>query len=465
MSENRTLQLFRALSKKELKLFDKFVRSPIYNQHQDVIALFEYLKENDSLNSEELFKSLFPKEKFEIQKIHHLNSYLLKVLEQFFAWIEWQEEENEGQIHLLRAYRKRQLPKHFDRVFSKLEKKQDRTVSRNRTFHFTEYRRFIERVKADSGKRLANTPLQKLSDAQDLSFIIEKLYNACTMVSHQAVVKKEYDTGLLEPLLQYLEKSEWMKEPAVSIYYYSYKALSANDDIASFNELKSLLQNYVGSFLPSELRDHYLIAINFCSRQINKGNKEFLREAFDFYKLGLKAEVFFENGQLSRLTYKNIVVVGLQLKEYEWVHDFIIEYAERLPEKIREGNKNHNLAHYYFEIKDYDQAMQLLVRTEFDNVLHNMFGKMLLAKMYFELKEQSALDNLLLSFKVYIHRHKELGYHKTHYLNFIKYTKRLTTVNFYDKAALGKLMERIKNEQYLVERKWLSEQVELLGRS
>ena len=107
--------------------------------------------------------------------------------------------------------------------------------------------------------------------------------------------------------------------------------------------------------------------------------------------------------------------------------------------------------------------MQLLVRTEFDNVLHNMFGKMLLAKMYYELKEQNALDNLLLSFKVYIHRHKELGYHKTNYLNFIKYTKHLIKVNFYDKTALDRLTNRIKKEQYLVERKWLLERVDLLG--
>lgn len=467
MSENRTLQVFKMLSKKELKSFEKFVHSPIYNQHKDVITLFEFLKDNINkeeaqLNSEVLFEAVFPKEKFEVQKLHYVNSYLLKVIEQFFAWTEWQSEEKDNQLHLLRAYRKRGLHQHFDRIFLKLEKSQKKTVFRNRSFHLVEYQRYIEKVKADSFKRSGNIPLQELSDAQDISFIVEKLYNACTMLSLQAVVKKEYETGLLQPLLKFLENSRWLDEPSVAIYYYSYKALSAKDDSSPFEKLKDLLQNEVGSFTPAELRGHYLIAINFCIRQVNQGNRTFLREAFELYKSGLVAAVFYENGQLSRWTYKNIVVAGLQSKEYDWVKDFIYEYAERLPEKIREGNKNHNLAHYYYEVKDYDRAMQLLVMTEFDNILHNMFGKMLLAKMYYELKEQSALDNLLMSFKAYIQRKKGLGYHKTNYLNFIKYTKRLTTVNFFDKAALEKLKTQMSEEQYLVERKWLIERVEAL---
>ena len=467
MSENRTLQVFKMLSKKELKSFEKFVHSPIYNQHKDVITLFEFLKSNldkedVQLNTKVLFTAVFPNEKFEVQKLHYVNSYLLKVIERFFAWTEWQNEEKEQQSYLLRAYRKRNMNRHFDRVLLKLEAREGKQALRNRAFFLTKYQRLIEKVKADSGKRSANIPLQELSDAQDVSFIIEKLYNACTILSHQAVVKKEYDTGLLKPMLVYLENSKWLEEPAIAIYYYSYQALSSEGDSAFFERLKSLLQEGVTSFTSNELKDHYLIAINFCIRQVNQGNHSFLREAFELYRSGLAAEVFYENGELSRWTYNNIVVAGLRLKEFDWVKDFIFNEADRLPASSREDDKNHNLAYYYYEVKDYDQAMQLLVRVEFDNVLHNMFGKMLLAKMYYELKETSALDNLLLSFKTYIQRKKGLGYHKTNYLNFIKYTKRLTTINFYDKAALDKLRQKIEEEPYLVVRDWLLERVDLL---
>ena len=467
MNNNRIIQLFKTIDKKELKMLDKFVRSPIYNQHKDVTALFDFLKKrylsgNFNFTNQEAFSSIFNNQKYEAQKLHYINSYLIKIIEKYFTWHEWQQEETNQNIYLLRAYRRRRLDKHFDRVFKNLEKQQQKSTIKNRAYHLKEYQRYIEKVKADSGKRSSQIPLQELSDAQDISFIIEKLYNACTVVSHQAVVTKEYDTGLLEPMLQYLENSPWLQIPAIAIYYYSFKALSSVENTGAFKKLKDLLKKHQDSFTTIELRDLYLISINFCIRQINEGNRNYLKEAFELYQLGLAADVFLENGELSRWTYNNIVVIGLQLKEYDWVKNFINQYAEKLPQNIREGNRNLNLAYYYYETHDFKKAMELLMQTEHDDVLHNLFSKMLLAKMYYESSEYTVLDNLLLSFKAYIQRKKGLGYHKTNYLNFIRYTKRLMSVNFYDKAALNKLTERIEKEQYLVERQWLLLQVKKL---
>lgn len=467
MANNKVLRIFKKLSKKEIKLLNKFVRSPIYNQHKDVVLLFDFFRKKIESSSEEpssevIFEAVYPNKPYEAQQLHYVNSYLLKVIEQFLAWHEWQEDDEAPKRYLLRAYRKKRLDAQFERTFSKLQKGQENQAFRNRDFYLSEYQLLSEKVMADAGKRSANLPLQELSNAQDLSYIVEKLYNACTILTHQAVVKKEYETGLLQPMLDYLHESDLLKVPAVAIYYYSYRMLSSARDKDDFRELKLLLKSSKNAFLPSELRDHYIIAINYCARQINKGDREFLREAFELYQNGLEAEVFLENGWLSRWTYKNIVVSGLQLKEFDWVKGFINDYAEKLPIKIREGNRNLNLAYYYYETKDFDQAMVLLNQTDNDDVLHNLFSKMLLVKMFYEQSSTGALDNLLLSFKAYIMRKKGLGYHKTNYLNFIRYTKRLMKVNFYDKEALEKLSLKITEERYLVERGWLLEQIKIL---
>jgi len=448
-----------------MKLLDKFVRSPIYNQHKNVIVLFDFFKkqfDNGNFEStpEVVFEAVFPGQKYKAQELHYVNSYLLKVVEQFLAWYEWQENSNEPMLYLLRAYRKKRLDDQFERTFLKFEKEQEKLTLRNRAFYHADYQRFIEKVKVDSIRRSSNIPLQSLTDTQDVSFIIEKLYNACTMISHQAVVKTDYDTGLLKPLLKYLENSQWLEVPAVAVYYYSYKALSSSENTFYFKKLKALLPQLAGKFTADELKDHYLVAINFCIRQVNEGNRDFLRELFELYQIGLVAEVFYEAGLLSRWTYNNMVLCGLQLKEYDWVKNFIEKYTEKLPGKIREGNRNLNLAHYYYEIKDFDQAMNYLNQTQHDDVLHNLLSKSLLARMYFEMGETSALNNLLLSFKAYIQRKKGLGYHKTTYLNFIRYTKKMMRVNFYDKGAVEKLKSQIENEKHLMDRRWFLERVE-----
>ncbi|MCB0662510.1 MAG: hypothetical protein KDC24_07210, partial [Saprospiraceae bacterium] len=192
MAANKVVLVLQTMDKKDLKMMEKFVRSPIYNQHQDVINLFDYLKNalhegNGSLSNEAIFAHLFPGVPFEIQKLHYVNSYLLKTIEAYFAWKEWQDDEMEESLYLLRAYRNRKIYDQFERTYKLLEKKLEKHPYRNLQHHSLEYKLRIEQIKAEANRRSADMHLQELSDAQDTWFAVEKLYNASTMISHQAV--------------------------------------------------------------------------------------------------------------------------------------------------------------------------------------------------------------------------------------------------------------------------------------
>ena len=80
--------------------------------------------------------------------------------------------------------------------------------------------------------------------------------------------------------------------------------------------------------------------------------------------------------------------------------------------------------------------------------------------MYFELKEEDALDNLLKSFRTYIYRKKILGYHKENYLNIIEYIKKLLDINIYDKTQINALIEDVKSTKVLTEKDWIIYQLE-----
>ncbi len=83
----------------------------------------------------------------------------------------------------------------------------------------------------------------------------------------------------------------------------------------------------------------------------------------------------------------------------------------------------------------------------------------MLAKMYYELKEWEALENLLESFKTYISRKKDLGYHKENYLNIISFVKNIIHFNPHDKEERETLVQKINETEILTEKKWLLEQV------
>jgi hypothetical protein len=70
-----------------------------------------------------------------------------------------------------------------------------------------------------------------------------------------------------------------------------------------------------------------------------------------------------------------------------------------------------------------------------------------------------ALESLLDSFKVYIHRLKNIGYHKMIYLNLIRFTKKLLYLNREDKRAIQELEEEIQITKVVAEREWLLAQL------
>ncbi len=201
------------------------------------------------------------------------------------------------------------------------------------------------------------------------------------------------------------------------------------------------------------------MAINFCIRRINQSESRYFRDVFDLYQSGLQHGALLEDGALSRWTYTNIALTALNLREFEWVLHFLHDYAPLLPEMHRAGTLNFNLARYYFDTADYHQAMQHLLRMEYDDVLQNLLAKTLLCKIFYELDEQEALENQLDSIEIYLRRKKVLGYHKENYTAFVRLMRKLLALNPANGGATDVLKRQIDEAPVLTERDWFLKQL------
>ncbi len=465
MKNQKIFELLSSFSAPELRELTDYINSPVHNKHEKVISLFDYYrpllgKSEFKIEKEALFYHFFPEEDYDWQKIHYLNSYLVKIVEDYISWKNWKEQNRIQQYYLAKAYQDKGMEKSFDRVVTKIQLNLNNNPLRDALFFRENYLVEWESSHFSIKKgKVQNLNLQNLSDSLDLSFIAEKIKMACLLLSHQAVSKTDYETGLLDPLLSTLDAGHYLDQPAIAIYYYAYKSLKNPEDDLFFQKLKDLVKEEIQLFSREEATDIYRLAINNCIRRINLGKKEYIGEVFDLYKSGLKEEVYLNEGQMPLRTYSNIIGSGLRLKEFDWVFKFIYDYKEYLPKKSREPFFSYNLAKYYFELKDYKKAMQLLLQMEYDDLLHNLTAKTMLAQMYYELSEWTTLDNLLSSFKIYIYRKKVLGYHKENYLKFISFTQKLIQVNRYDKEQVAKLKSEILNTKITAEKEWLLLQV------
>ncbi|TXB65556.1 hypothetical protein [Phaeodactylibacter luteus] len=468
MTNSHLTLILRTLSKKEVRDLRKWLHSPAHNQREDVVELFEYLVkgqhlyEDKFLEKERVFSRIFKKERFDDAKLRQTMHFLLKTLEEFLIYQEQQSDEVRARMALASVFRKRKLDRAFQKAIRSVEGLQEQATYRNEQFLRNEYLLQLEKYSFyDGKKRTTEMNLQQVSNALDLTFIADKLRQACAMTTHQKVYKTEYKIHLLDEIISHVEAEGLLDYPAIAIYYYGFKAITSPPGIGEpyFLQLRNDIRKYKGLFPKHELRDIYLMSINYCVAQINRGQDTMRSELFDLYKNGIDSQILIENNTLSHFTFRNIVNLGTALRQFEWVEDFIEKNQRFLPLRYKETFVQYSKAKLHFTKREYNQAMQLLAQFDFDDILMNLYGKAMLIIMYYEQEETTALDSLLESMRTYIRRKDIIASYKALYSNLITYTRKLVRINPYDRAEIANLRKEITSANPLPEKDWFLEQL------
>ncbi len=464
MQKSRLITVFFTLSPKELRELSKWVRSPFFNQQESVSRLFDYLRECHQMlkmipTKKQAFGVIFPKQDYEDVRLRLLMSDLLKLIEKYLVHADYFNDTIKARIRLAAIYRRRKLPNQFERTSRSIQRQQEQWPFRDANYYYDSYREQLEQFHfASTTKPAGELQFQRMSNTLDLAFLAFKLRQSCLQLSQETVYKSREDSGFPIELLHYIEQ-HYLQEPVILIYYHCYLSLSRPEAEGDFHQFRDLLHQHQTIFTDTELRDLYLFAINFCIRRINNGEHQYYKEVLQLYKEGLARAYLIENGQLSRFAYHNIATAGLRSGEYSWVEQFIHDYRHVLERRYQDSSFSFNIARLEYSRKNYKPALELLQKSNYKDLLLNLPAKIVLLKIYFELDEFSLLDSHLEAMKMFIRRKKVIGYHQTNYLNIIQFTKKLMTVNPYDKADRQRLRNQIESEEILTEREWLLEQL------
>lgn len=465
MEKTRLLQLLRTFSGTEFRELKKFVRSPYFNQRREVIALFDFLEKplktgKPAPEKEEAFRAVFDSTEFDDHRIRMAMSFLFQVAGQFLAVQGFLAEKPRVNLELAGHLRQRKLQDHASQARVESAAGLLGQPRRNADFHQQHYLFLLEKYRVEAETNPTDPlPLQQLSDQLDRAFLSRKLWQSCFMLSHQTVYNTHYNAGLLDAALYYLESSPHLQEPGVSVYYYCYRALSEPGDLAHFQTFKHLLLAHSASFPVDELRDLYVLAINFCIRQYNAGNPDYLTEQFDFYREGLAKKYFLVDGALSRYTYLNAATIGLVMQELDWVEQLIHGYREFVKEPHRESLFSFNLARLEYKRRRFEPALKLLQKAEYKDLLLHLAAKTLQLKIFYELQEFDLLESHLQALQTFIRRKNALGYHRENYLNTIRFTRKLLESNLYDKNTRLNLRAEIEGTKAVAEKEWLLERL------
>ncbi len=465
MENSRLVNLLYTLSRKELRQMQLFLASPFFNKRPEVNRLFDYLVEcrhrtKVAPGKEKAFRFVAGKSSpYDDQQLRLWMSSLLKLLEKFLLYNAFFDDPIKTKIKLTDIYRQRNLHKQVERNLRELQKLQGQQPFRNADYFDNEFHIQREEYRHTSAqRRMSELNVQKMSDNLDVAYFARKLRQSCFAVTHQAVYKTEYQFGLLKEIMKYVKSQQLLHVPAIALFYHAYQTLTKPADPNHFRQFKSVLVQQGNKLPPEELGDLYIMAINFCIKQYNAGNRAYLRDELDIYRQGLQQNLFLKNGKLSRFTYRNVVTVGLVLEQFEWVEKFIYDYKNTLEKAHRESMFSFCLARLEYQRKNYGPALQLLQKSEYKDLLLNLAAKTVMLKIFYELDELTLLEAHLDAMRTFIRRKNIISYHRENYLNLIRYTRKLIETNPYDKVSTIQLHNEIESSKAIAEKGWLLKQ-------
>ncbi|MEM7371214.1 MAG: hypothetical protein AAF587_21540 [Bacteroidota bacterium] len=475
MNKARFIRLFKSLSSKENRAFVRYVKSPFFNRNERLVSLLEWLNEQNldgEINKNDAFRSMFGKNTaFNEQQVYDHLSALQKLLEGFLAYQSYQDQPMIEKRLLMQNLLGRNYPDLFQRHHNQARKwmasqEQDSPETYLQTFFLSKY---ADEYFGQQRKRGldAGDSLREEVENLDIFYMVCKLRSSCEMLNRNNIINTTYEPLMVEEMCEWLESASnpYKEVPLIAIYYRIYKTLTDSQTEAHYEELVKLLDEKSHRFPLALARDLYGYATNYCTKQINSGNQAYLSKIFLLFQDLLKKEILIEDGYLVHWHFKNIATVGLRLKEYEWVLDFLETYKEKIHPEQRENAYNFNLSTLYYQQDQLTLAMRQLQKVSFTDVYYDLSARSLLLKIYYESKEYDSLFYHIKAFQTYLRRNKQVsGYQRKIYHNLLKLVKKLVKIDLQREPVKADEMRRnllleIQEIREIADLKWLRTKV------
>lgn len=468
MYNSKLIHIIDVLTSEERELLKKWLYSPAHNQREDRLKLLSFLLSKRNLTpkttaTKAAYIHVYGKGMYEDKKWKKLMNLCVQLLEDFIHFSTHKKNAFSKQKALISFFQEHNLNKYTQQYLKKARTKQAADTLSNSQHFQQQYE--LEELVFDYQNTTTDsntTNLQPIFNNHYVAFILNTLHYACEAMTHQRLYNSTYNIPLLEPILVDIETGKYDSIPSVQMYYHSFMALKNPKDEVHFEWLQALMFQHYDVLTPKEIKSLYLIAINYCVRQLNNGAEKYVQAVFDLYQYGLEHQILIENNILSRFTYKNIVAAAIRLKEYKWVIQFIEVHTPLLESTYQKPYALYAKAKLHFAQGNFDHTLELLTQVEFDNLFLSMDAKTMLIKIYYERGHFEALDSLLTSFNRFLQRKSILAYQRKIHKNMIKLTTKLFNLPLQNKAKIEELRQEIIQTNPLTEKPWLLVQLNKL---
>lgn len=481
MKDSKAYIALETLTVYELNRFKKFINSPYFNVNQNLIRLFELynseIRAEDStdieLTKEDVWIHIFQGENYNDTRLRKISSDFLRLLEQFLAQEQFENNPLHRANYLLKALNAKQLEKLYKGSVSTARRLSSQQLERTASYYYYQYqieKNFYslssdleKKSKIKSNSILTN--LEEIGGNLDIFYLTEKMRYYYTFLSLRSLTPLEKEVFPIEHIVSEIRKLDYENYPPLAIYYQIYLTFLDIDNDEHFYKLKELISKHLEIFPVAESKDIFEASLNYCAININKGRQDYLIQLFELYEYGLASGILISGEIIEPSNFRNICFTALRLGKYDWTDKFIREYSSFIEIKYRNNAIIFNRARLETYKKNFEKVIEYLREVTFEDLVYELSSKALQIVAYYELDEHEVLISFLSSFNTFLRRNTKItNRRKNNYKKLIYFTRKLIKLTPRMKTDIQKLQTEINDSENFADKPWLMEKIaELQG--
>lgn len=392
MSSLKIFQQLQVLDHAEMLRMLVFLQSPFHNSNKKLTALFQLLRphhpdfESRTMTEEKIFAKLYPGKPFNQQMLRNLMTKLTQMTERFLMQIQLEKEDSEQEKLLLRAYAERPdcysiFSKKAEKLKSKLRSDSSGNAQRELDFFQLEQQVFEHPL-----TQKFKLPPERLDSAMqhlDRFYLLEKLMLGVEMRTREFIFEEHYDIRHWDGLLAHAEQ-EAEQSPLVAAQLNMVRLLLPDGEQAYW-PLKNQLLNHRDDLNFRVQQNVFGCLVNFAIRNGNRGSLTFQRENLELYQFGLPHGMLHAEGVLGDMTFLNIVKLATKLREFDWVEQFLDDYAADLDPALAQTVITFSKAFLFFRLGHAQSTLDQLESFEPENEFYKVEWRELMLKARYDL--------------------------------------------------------------------------------
>lgn len=475
----KLINLLNSFSQNEIKEFKKFISSPVYSGGRNYIPVLEHLLKNktkgfENIYARDIYEKLYPGKKFSRQTLKNRFSELYKLGEEFLVYLSFKYNKSAKEKVVLNMLISRKLYNPFEQKYKKLlNALYSDKFDINVLMDISNINELNLEYLLSSRKNIKNIH-DHFYDKSQINFclFLLNIIDAGLEFSHQEYDNVFYDSNYIFDYLKKLEIDDMIRDFSISdnyifritaMYYYLLKAF-INPDKEDYYFLSHKIFTNVSIYMKDSFKIPFFNHLTyFCMRKQNIGIKKFQIELFELYNEKLSQGLYsdLQNPIYLFNNFRDYVYIGLALKKYKWVEEFIHKHAKELPDVFKEDETKLSYAKLYLAHAQYEKSLKNLENIKTVNYLLYLDSSTLKLCSYFELEKFEEAFLEIDKLKHYLRNHKEIPQvHKQPIINFLRVYQKLLNNNLQPgKDELGYLDKEIKQFKSLSKKDWVYEKI------